>query len=509
MYKRTDLSIKYFAKRIDTLFVLTLLLFISSGLYAGIPGYYFHELTYAFAGRDSVMVNSQKYTGADGGNQRGLYGMLIDPEGKRWFGFHSGFSNEFPRGPGDTLQLAGIRCFLPDGSEAAFSPLEFITFPDDSRDTLYLGSSHNGACRGISLTEDGHILYTARSSLYKIDHRDGSGIARWHPGMYDLPVRTFVKAAHDPVNGHIYIAPYPQQESVYILSEDLALIDTAITRTPTLQNAMIVRTHAGVTRLYSATHANGQGIFVYESADPGNEPFVPVDTLGNYSEETDTNTIFYTAWPSSLDWLDRDEGIILFGNDYRAITTVSSGTPPPSPHAARWFVWDVNKNEMIAMFGAPWYDTGTGDPKPKAVSELIPQLYLENQAMVMRPSGAMVDGNRIFISDIELNCVQEVRWSQTGTTDRDRIPGGFALYANYPNPFNPLTTIPFYLDTPDHIVIDIRTLSGRKVRTLYSGKVEAGRHQIVFDADGLASGVYLYSLSTSSFSLSRKMTLLR
>jgi hypothetical protein len=491
------------------MFIPILMFFLLSAVYAGIPGYYFHELTYAFAGRDSAMVNSQKFTGEDGGNQRGLYGMQIDPEGKRWFGFHSGFSNEFPRGAGDTLQLAGIRCFLPDGSEADFSPIEFITFPDDSQDTLYLRSTYNGACRGISLTEDGHILYTARSTLYKIDHRDGSGIARWHPGMYDLPVRTFVKAAHDPVNGHIYIAPYPQQESVYILNEDLVLIDTAITRTPTLQNAMIVRTHAGATRLYSATHANGQGIFVFESADPGNVPFALVDTLGNYSEETDTNTIFYKAWPSSLDWLDRDEGIILFGNDYRAITTVSSGIAPSSPHASRWFIWDVNTDEMIAMFGAPWYDTGNGTPIPRAVNDMAPQLYLENQAMTMRPSGAVIDGNRIFISDIELNCVQEVRWSQTNTTENQGPPAGFALHENYPNPFNPMTTIPFYLDRSDHIVIDIRTLSGRKVRTLFSGPMEPGLHHLIFDADGLASGVYLYSLSTSSFSMSRKMTLLR
>jgi hypothetical protein len=489
--------------------ILFALLIFTAYLTAGIPGYYFHELLYAFAGEDSNLVNSNKYDGSDGGNQTGLYGMLIDPEGKQWFGFHSGFSNEFPRAPGDTLQLTGIRCFLPDGSEASFSPIEFIRFPDDSQDTLYLRSPFNGACRGISLAEDGHILYTARSTLYKIDHRDGSGIARWHPGMHDLPVRTFVKAAHDPVNGHIYLAPYPQQEKVYILNEDLELLDTAITRTPTLQNAMIVRTGSGITRLYSATHANGQGIFVYESDEPGTQEFTLVDTLGNYSEETDSNTIYYTAWPSSLDWLDRDAGIILFGNDHRAVTTVSSGTAPPSPHASKWFIWDINSDEMIAMFGAPWYDTGDGDPKPRAVTSSVPQIYLENQAMSMRPSGAFISGNSIFISDIQLNCVQEVRWSQTDISGPAANPSAFGLYANYPNPFNPATIIPFDLENTEHITIEVRSLSGRKIRTLYNGFMEAGRHHLLFDAQGLPSGTYLYTLNTPSFSISRKMTLIR
>lgn len=494
--------------------VFLLLLFVALSLQAGIPGYYFQELLYDFAGADSHRVNSLRLDGSDGGNQNRPYGMLLDPEGKRWVAFYSGYSREYAVSESKVRQLTGLRCFLPDGSEANFSPIEFLNFPDSTRDTLYIGSAYNGNARGLSLDEDGNILYTARSTLYKIDYRNGRGLAHWHPGRDDKPVRTYVKAAHDPLRGHIYLASYPRQESVYILNEDLELLDTAITRTPTLQNAILVRTKTnGVTQLLSATHADGQGIFVYESADPGTQPFVLADTIGNYFELTDSNRIDYIAWASALDWLDREAGIIIFGNDYRALTTVSSGTPPPSPHASRWFIWDVDRDSMIAMFGAPWYELSSGMPVPKNVSASVPQQYLANQAMVMRPSGALPfqsgGSEGIMITDMELGCVQTLKWSQTAVRGNGMIPFDLRLEQNYPNPFNPSTCIAFRLPQPGNVRLSILNLSGKKVMDIFEGYLGDGDHEIEFHADALASGVYLYNLQYGDISLSRKMSLLK
>jgi len=490
--------------------VLTLLLFTALYLQAGIPGYYFQDLLYDFAGADSHRVNSLRLDGSDGGNQNRPYGMVVDPEGKQWVGFYAGYSHEYAVSESKVRQLTGLRCFLQDGSEAAFSPIEFLDFPDSTRDTLYIGSAYNGNARGVSLDEDGNILYTARSTLYKIDYRNGRGLARWHPGMDDKPVRTFVNAAHDPLRGHIYLASYPQQESVYILNEDLELLDTAITRSPTLQNALIVRTKTnGVTQLLSATHANGQGIFIYESSDPGTEPFVLTDTIGNYFEITDSNRIDYIAWASALDWFDRNAGIIIFGNDHRALTTVTSGTPPPSPHASRWFIWDVDSDSMIAMFGAPWYELSSGMPVPKNVSASVPQQYLANQAMVMRPSGAQLFNSGIMISDMELGCVQTLKWSQTAVRENGMIPFNLRLEQNYPNPFNPSTRIAFNLPQPGNVRLSILNLSGKKVTDIFQGYLGGGDHEIEFHADALASGIYLYNLQYGDISLSRKMSLLK
>jgi hypothetical protein len=495
------------------IFILGLLLLAMSPLNAGIPGYYFNEVVFDFSGADADKVISLDYDGNEVGNQANPYGPVIDPEGKLWFGFYSGFSNEIVKTPGDTIKLTGIRCFLPDGSEAEFSPLELLEFSDGSKDTLYTSNPYNGYCWGITLDADGNILYTARTTLYKINYTDGSAIAKWDPSIIAKPLRTHLSAIHDSVSGYIYFAPYPQYEQLHILDEDLNFVSAGLTLTSTLTNAIQVRTKSnGVTQLFTATHSNGQGIFVYESSDPATIPFSIVDTIGNYSEETDTNVITYRAWATSLDWIDKDEGILLFGNDPKAITTVNTGTPPVSPHAGRWVAIDVDTDELLYMFGAPWYDMILGEPHAKEVSQEAPNDYLENQVMVMRPSGAIFEdhGNysEMILTDKGLNCVQQAMYSTSSSSDIF-IPYSLKLDQNYPNPFNPLTCIQFYLDKSDVIVVDIRDLRGHLMLQLYSGYVEAGAHNIMMNANELASGTYIYTLHTTSLSVSRKMTVLK
>ncbi|MDZ7822219.1 MAG: T9SS type A sorting domain-containing protein [Candidatus Marinimicrobia bacterium] len=58
-----------------------------------------------------------------------------------------------------------------------------------------------------------------------------------------------------------------------------------------------------------------------------------------------------------------------------------------------------------------------------------------------------------------------------------------------PNPFNPVTRIPYFLDKDREIEILLYDLSGRQVRTLYRGKQQAGTHTLRFDASDLSSGV--------------------
>ncbi len=89
-------------------------------------------------------------------------------------------------------------------------------------------------------------------------------------------------------------------------------------------------------------------------------------------------------------------------------------------------------------------------------------------------------------------------------------PSSIVLYPNYPNPFNPATTIAYYLRNDDVVHINIYDLNGRKVRTLFSGYRSAGEHSLVFNAQGLASGVYIYRLLTEKGVVrSRRMLLIR
>ena len=89
------------------------------------------------------------------------------------------------------------------------------------------------------------------------------------------------------------------------------------------------------------------------------------------------------------------------------------------------------------------------------------------------------------------------------------IPATFALEQNYPNPFNPTTTIEYALDKTARVTLTVYDILGRKVRTLVDDMQSAARYSIAFDANGLASGTYLYVLATDQKRVVRTMLLIK
>jgi len=83
------------------------------------------------------------------------------------------------------------------------------------------------------------------------------------------------------------------------------------------------------------------------------------------------------------------------------------------------------------------------------------------------------------------------------------------LYGNYPNPFNPITNISFYLQKDDTVTIEIFNLKGQMIKTLAHGHFAQGLHNINYNADDISSGIYFYSLKTSDYKAIRKMVLLK
>jgi hypothetical protein len=101
-------------------------------------------------------------------------------------------------------------------------------------------------------------------------------------------------------------------------------------------------------------------------------------------------------------------------------------------------------------------------------------------------------------------------WDATSIDpDSRETPSGLMLHANYPNPFNPSTTIGFQLPVSGHVTLRIVDVLGREVARPVNGTLAAGEHQIRFDASSLASGIYLYTLETSVGTRSAIMTLIK
>ena len=93
-------------------------------------------------------------------------------------------------------------------------------------------------------------------------------------------------------------------------------------------------------------------------------------------------------------------------------------------------------------------------------------------------------------------------------------PAALRLGANYPNPFNPSTTIPVTLTRTEQVTVEVLGADGRRVASLFAGELSAGSHELTWsglDEAGrpVASGVYLYRLRSASETQARRMLLLK
>lgn len=99
--------------------------------------------------------------------------------------------------------------------------------------------------------------------------------------------------------------------------------------------------------------------------------------------------------------------------------------------------------------------------------------------------------------------------SVTDVQDNSLNPNAYKLYANYPNPFNPSTTFVYSLPEASLTSLKIYDAIGNEVAVVVDEIKSAGIHQTEFDAAGLSSGIYYYTLQAGSFIETRKMILLR
>lgn len=85
--------------------------------------------------------------------------------------------------------------------------------------------------------------------------------------------------------------------------------------------------------------------------------------------------------------------------------------------------------------------------------------------------------------------------AKSAAEDVAEVPATITLYGNYPNPFNPSTTLRYALPEAGTVSIDVFNLLGQKVAALAPGLQTAGAQQVTFSAEGLSSGVYFFRVS--------------
>jgi len=101
----------------------------------------------------------------------------------------------------------------------------------------------------------------------------------------------------------------------------------------------------------------------------------------------------------------------------------------------------------------------------------------------------------------------DTSWSAIPTWEPSLHPSDFTLGAPWPNPFNPVTRIPFTLARPEIVRLSVHNLLGQEVAVLVHGVQFDGRYEVPWDAGPLASGVYLVTLQAAGRTETRTVTL--
>ena len=132
-----------------------------------------------------------------------------------------------------------------------------------------------------------------------------------------------------------------------------------------------------------------------------------------------------------------------------------------------------------------------------------PVIHL-HRVTLSTPSG-LVD--RPVAEDWKL--LRQDRALDAGRSTSDDIPLTTRLHANYPNPFNPSTTLSFDLHEPGEVLVSVYDVLGRRIATLMQARMDAGRHELGWDASRLASGIYIVRLETADVAQTRQVMLLK
>lgn len=429
-------------------------------------------------------------------NSYGMHGVAVDGAGNIWTAMHN-FPTDSIVTATDTLHIYGCRVFSPDGTELAMSPVNILT--GALVDTL------TSSAKGLATDHNGDILLSVAGGLYRINHLTGEGM-----NFYDYPEYTgsLTKAAVDE-NGNIYIGTVGKGNPVKILNPDFSEKGNAIEDFSSAYNRAVAVTPDGKD-LYLGSTWNGMGISHFHSDIPGVLPHIIVDTLGYAvliegvidttehvtfdttivgTDTTITSDTTYTYSDHVENMWPEDVTLSPDGKIYAANTQIDFGVTPY--RGSRWWVYDQATGEELYSLGKP-----EGDPASGGVWN-------------GRGAAWSADGTKMYLADFGY-CNVTV-WSSTVGIGEDtpHVLSTFELMQNFPNPFNPTTSIPYTLDKQAKVELKVFSVTGELVSTLLNEVKTSGEHNYMFDGSQLASGTYIYQLKIDNKVQSKRMILIK
>lgn len=292
-----------------------------------------------------------------------------------------------------------------------------------------------------------------------------------------------------------------------------------------------------VTRM--GTNVGVDGVQVTLTLEPGNDLVTTTDAGGDYVFNNVVPGTGYTlTFEHASYWTYVEENVDVIGGE-DTFVDVDLTYPDPS----------LSSDQLVIDLTVPWHSdegtaSGTVDLMASAnghvdwtvtnsiTDEDIPGVTIDPQ------SGSLLAGESATITlaiDLAGTGVDYVDdFSVTGTLTFDgekwvmpltvdvtinvtvgvndittQMPSEYAVYQNYPNPFNPVTHIRFDLVEAQQVKLSIYNTMGQEVARLVNGMVEAGSHEVSFEAADMPSGMYFYIFKSDAMNVTRKMILMK
>ncbi len=400
--------------------------------------------------------------------------IAVDPAGRIWIIPYTGNTDSVMTAPGIYAYCWDIFVYNPDGTlYKKYGPtLDF----DGVSDTLFTPADGYGMATGPDWNI---VLLKDRSILRKINYRTGAEMAK-----AVNPIPGYASAVGSPgidAAGEIFLAPVVPTRGIgpIVLSPDFSTVLAKVDTSTFGQYARHIAVSPNGDDVY-AFHV-GLGTYHYHSSSGTARTYDLVDTVFN------SLVIESSAWQPKTGRLWVSSG------------NVTSGMPRSPYRGYAWYGFDMtNPDKPVLKDSILW----NGDYRAMLAENPMPR------GIAFSPSG-----DTAYVAAFNTRsdfCQMFIGKADVVGLPPANVPSNYSLSQNYPNPFNPSTKIDYTLKNNVNVTLKVYDILGRCVATLVNERQPAGQHTVAFDGHGFASGIYLYTLTTSDgFRMAKKMALMK
>lgn len=397
---------------------------------------------------------------------------------------------QFESGIGETIE-SDLVIYNTGGSNLTVEIFDLVT--NISSERLF-GAGYNMIYE-IN-PENGQIINSFSTPIFTSDYLTGLAFSGEHLFFTDSENSPNIFVLN-PQNGNI-ITYYPSQSSY---CNGLAYIDPYL---------YVLDGYNNIIRVLNPINGNSvnviyPSVYIYGGLDGGDNRLFASDPYMVYELNPQNGNVvnsFYTYYGAYG---------IGFTGERLFVSTTWSGIEEYDPNTGN-FIRTISTTGYSALAGGGKRDAEWLNESPSQVtiagsdSAIIQIVINAPNELGHYSADLMLESND---PDAQLTIVQVVLDVVTGVEEDYSLPTVYSLYSNYPNPFNPTTTINYDLPKQSYVTLKVYNIVGEEIATLVNEEQNAGRYQILWNANRLASGVYLYTIQAGDFIQTKKMILMK